>query len=64
MRNELRVRQFHFRITKEVSNFVKYGGRPEEAAEGLILALGDLAVENDLVDMMIKRKTWGLRHDG
>jgi hypothetical protein len=57
-RSEIRVKQFHFRITKEVSNFVKYGnGDVSEAAEALFRVITDLALANDsVVDLISKYK--------
>lgn len=43
--NELKVRQFAFRMTKEVKNFIKYGGTKSEAAEGLMRVVEDLLKE-------------------
>jgi hypothetical protein len=55
-RSDIRVQQFHFRITKEVSNFLKYGnGDVSEAAESLIRVLTDLSIAHDSVFDLIKK---------
>ena len=46
--NEIKVKQFSLRMTKEVAAYVKHGGALEEALLGLILTTADLiSQEND-----------------
>lgn len=40
--DDTKVKQFEFRVTKEVFSFIKNGGKAEEALLGLALAMADM----------------------